>query len=75
MTAEENRLKLQVEGEKFKQDRENIIKLYKAIQSISTQIPAFHNIEIDKTANTILESIKLMESWLVKECQTHYPNK
>lgn len=72
---EQIRLDLATQAEKKNQDREALIKLYKGIQDISTKVPGFHNSDIDKTANTVLQSLKLIESWLVKEAQTHLGNK
>lgn len=53
-------------------DRNKMIVLYRQIQAISNTIPNFNNPEIDKTANTIMESLKLMEKWLADTCQLHF---
>lgn len=54
-------------------DRDRLIMLYKQLQSI--QVPNFDNPEVDITANTIMEGLKLMQEWLVKEAQKHFTKK
>ena len=51
-------------------DRDRLIALYKAIQSI--EVPEFENPEINVTGNTIREGFKMMEGWLAKEGQKHF---
>jgi hypothetical protein len=63
---------LQLIADAKEDDRNKMITLYRAIQAISNNIPNFNNPEIDKTANTIMESLKLMEKWLADTCQQHF---
>lgn len=62
-------------AESINDDRNKMVALYRQIQAISETIPNFNNPDIDKTANTILESLKLMESWLATTCQQHFNSK
>lgn len=74
--SESNRAdELQKAAESINSDRQRMIVLYRSIQAISETVPNFNNPEIDKTANTILEGLKLMEQWLAAACQKHFNQK
>lgn len=62
-------------AESINDDRNKMVVLYRSIQAISETIPNFNNPDIDKTANTILEGLKLMEHWLGITAQKHFNGK
>lgn len=62
-------------AESINDDRNKMVSLYRSIQAISETIPNFNNPDIDKTANTILTGLKIMEQWFATTCQTHFNKK
>jgi hypothetical protein len=72
MADETRREELNKLSDERNADRAKMVTLYKSIQAISGAIPNFNNPDIDVTANTILEGLKLMEQWIATTCQKHF---